>query len=397
MYVLPGGVNLVQNDAPSIDSVTQDASGNAVVTGSNFNQNSQVYFAGLPAATKVLDSSHALAVPPPGSSNQQAVVTMFNSDGQNSMFFGPAQPPTFNYGSAATQRITFSPNVLPAGSRAMIDITGVNTNFVDGMTTIGFGTTDVFVRRVWVLSPNHALVNVNVAPAAQPGASLTSVISGFQIFSQPGGFHTLPADPDLPIVEPTLINGVWLPSGVYPGSIASLFGLNLGGPSTRITINDQPVTLLYSSPVQINLVIPNTLHPGPAILRLNNGGRDAFPVVISIDAPPPIITAIANASNANVAAAQGAKPGDQLNVLVTGLADPGSAVDPHRVHVIVGGSDIPAAVVSAADNGAFQVQVTLPAAVTTGQRVPIAVSIDGKTSLPFYIPINPLPAPSTGS
>ena len=295
------------------------------------------------------------------------------------------------------QRITFSPNVLPAGARAMIDVTGVNTNFVDGMTTIGFGTTDVFVRRVWVLSPNHALVNVNVAPAAQPGASLTSVISGFQIFSQPGGFHTISGDADLPIVEPTLINGIWLPSGVYPGSIASLFGLNLGGPSTRITINDQPVTLIYSSPVQINLIIPATLRPGPAILRLNNGSRDAFPVVISIDATPPVITAIANASNASGAPAHGTQPGDELNLLVTGIAPPSSPVDPQRVHVIVGGLDIPAAVVSAADNGAFQVRITLPASVTTGQRVPITISIDGKTSLPLYIAINPLPAPPPGS
>jgi len=37
------------------------------------------------------------------------------------------------------------------------------------------------------------------------------------------------------------------------------------------------------------------------------------------------------------------------------------------------------------------VQFKLDASVTTGAQVPLTISIDGKTSLPVYIPIVPLP------
>ncbi len=405
LYVLPSGLQLVNNDPPSISSVTTDDNGNVVVTGSNFASDSQVYFDGLPAASNVTDSSHATATPPPGMSGQTAVLTVFNSDGQNSMFLGATPVPAYTYpvtGSApAAPKVTFSPDTLPAGARALVDITGTNISFANGLTSVGFGSSDVLVRRVWVLSPTHALVNVQVAPNAQLGASSASVTSGFQVFSQPAAFQITAADPNLPVVEPTLIDAIWLPSGVFPGSVASLFGLNLssgpGGAPTTISIGSQPVKILYTSANQINLVIPASLQPGPAILKLNNGATQAFPVVVSIDPVPPSITAVQDLSNSSLGPNNPATPGDVLNLLVTGLADPGSAVAPGRVHVKAGGIDIPAGSVAPANGSAYTVQFKLDSAVTTGAQVPLTVSIDGKTSLPVYIPIAPLLSSSSGN
>jgi len=400
LYVLPGALNLVKVDPPSIAGVATDSSGNAVVTGANFQPDSVIYFDGQPAITTVVDSSHATAIPPPGASHQNATVTVYSSDGQSSMFLGPQPPPTFSYAGSsaaappAAPKVTFAPSVLPAGTRAMIDITGVNTNFADGLMTVGFGSSDVLVRRVWVLSPTHAMVNVQIASNAQPGASLASLISGFQVFTQPSGFQILVPNPKAPVVEPTLINAIWLPSGVYPGAVASLFGLNLGGAQTKITIGDQPVSILYASATQINLVIPAALKPGPAILKLNNGADNAYPVVVSIDPAPPVITTIQNNAKANVDTAHAANPGDTLSLLVTGLAAAGSTVDPHRVHVTVGGLDMPATTVSPASGATYQVQFSLDPSVTSGARISVTVTIDGSTSLPVYIAINPAPAGS---
>jgi len=95
--------------------------------------------------------------------------------------------------------VTFSPNTLPAGARALIDITGVNMSFANGLTSVGFGSSDVLVRRVWVLSPTHALVNVQVAPNAQLGPSSASVMSGFQVFFAAGGLPDHP--PQTPICQ----------------------------------------------------------------------------------------------------------------------------------------------------------------------------------------------------
>jgi len=61
--------------------------------------------------------------------------------------------------------------------------------------------------------------------------------------------------------------------------------------------------------------------------------------------------------------------------------------------VTAGGVDIPAAIVQPGLGNVFQVQFKLAATVSTGARVPVTVTIDGRTSLPFYIPINPAPAP----
>ena len=398
LYVLPAALKLVNSDPPSISSVDTDADGNVVVTGTNFASDSQVYFDGLPAATSVAGNSRVTAVPPPGMNGQTALIAVFNSDGQNSMFPGPTPAPTYTYPIAATApaapRVTLSPNTLPAGARAMIDITGANMSFANGLTSVGFGSSDALVRRVWVLSPTHALVNVQVAPNAQLGSSSISVVSGFQVFSQPAAFQITAADPNLPVLEPTLVNAVWLPSGVFPGSIASLFGLNLalpnqGGAQNILTINDQPVKILYASPNQINLLVPASLQPGPAILRLNNGAAQAYPVVVSIDPVPPSITAVQDLSNSNLGPNNPAQPGDVLNLLVSGLAAAGSAIAPGRVHVKVGGHDTSAGSVTPANGSAYTVQFKLDPTVAAGAQVALTVSIDGKTSLPIYIPIAP--------
>jgi len=391
VYVLPAGLKVTNSDPPSISSVGTDTSGNVVVTGANFVSDSQVYFDGLPAATTIVDASHATVIAPPGVSGQSAVVTVYNRDGQNSMFLAPTPAPTYKYPGSAppVPSVTFSPSVLPAGARALVDIAGVNTEFADGYMSVGFGSSDVLVRDVWVLSPTHVQVNVQVADNAQPGSSYATVISGFQAISQPDAFQIGAAVPDAPVVEPTLINAVWLPSGVYPGSIASLFGLNLGGAQTTVTINNQSATILYASPTQINLVVPASLQPGPAILRLNNGTTNAYPVVVVIGPAPPSITAVESASSVNISATNPAHPGDVLNVQVTGLAPAGTSVVPGRVHVTAGGLDMLASTITELNTTTDVIQFKLDPNVAPGAQVPLTISIDGKTSLPVYIQIVP--------
>jgi len=391
VYVLPAGIKLTKTDPPSISSVSTDATGNVVVTGTNFAPDSQVYFDGLPAATAIVDVSHAAVIPPPGVSGQTAVITVYNSDGQNSMFLEPSPVPAYTYPgtSAPASSVTLSPSVLPAGARAMVDINGVNMNFTDGFMNVGFGSSDALVRGVWVLSPTHALVNVQVADNALPSSSYATVISGFQVNAQQNAFQISAAVPDLPVVEPVLVNAVWVPSGVYPGATVSLSGLNLGGTKTTVTINSLSATILNASATQISLVIPAKLQPGPAILRLNNGTTSAYPVVVTIVPAPPSISTVQDVSNVNISSTNPAHPGDILNVQVTGLAAHDASVAPGRVKITAGGDNIPAGSVTEVNGTAWLIQFTLDQAVPTGDQVPLTVSIDGKTSLPAYISIAP--------
>jgi uncharacterized protein (TIGR03437 family) len=269
----------------------------------------------------------------------------------------------------------------------MVEITGTNTNFADGQTIIGFGSSDVFVRRLWVLSPTHAFANVTVTPQAAVGAKMVSAISGFQIFSQTAAFQTTDAIASLPVVYPQLTNVFWAPSGVYPGAFASLSGANLGGAGTKVTLNGEPVAVLFASPNAVSVLIPADVKLGPAILRLNNGALDAYPVVVSIDAAPPIIYAVQNASAVNIGGANAAHPGDTLTAAVFGLADSG-AVDPTLVHMIAGGVDQLASTVVGPFSGIYLVVFKLADTATTGDAVPLSASIDGRMSVPLYIPIH---------
>lgn len=111
--------------------------------------------------------------------------------------------------------------------------------------------------------------------------------------------------------------------------------------------------------------------------------------MVSIDAAPPSIAAVEDVSNAgaNVNAASPAKPGDKLKLLVRGLAAAGTEVAPGRVRVTAGGRVMPAGQVSPVSSSTYTVQFTLDPSIAAGAQVPLTVTIDGKTSLPVYIPI----------
>jgi len=137
-------------------------------------------------------------------------------------------------------------------------------------------------------------------------------------------------------------------------------------------------------------VVPPSLKAGIAILKLNNGAANASPVVVTLVSIPPVITGLQNAAAVPIAAANAPQPGDSLTLLVTGLAPAGTTIDPKTVRVTVGGVTRMAAVVSeVGTSSTYQVQFTLDASVPTGAQIPVTISVNGKTSLPIFIPINP--------
>src|SRR5580700_8459485 len=101
-----------------------------------------------------------------------------NDDGQNSFFTQPNSPAVFAYPVTAPASLVLNPNNVPAGVEAMIDVTGVNTNFAQGQTIVGFGSSDVYVRRVWVLSPTHLQADVYVPATAAQTFTEVSIFSG---------------------------------------------------------------------------------------------------------------------------------------------------------------------------------------------------------------------------
>jgi len=395
LHVLPTAIHLTQQDPPTIDSVTANGDGTLTVTGSSWNSGTSIYFDGLPGSVASLNVSaknagSAIVTPPSGVSGQTAVMIAYNPDGQDSQFVQPSNPSTFTYGAAPTQTIvSIQPAALPAGAEAMVDITGSGFNFVPGQTTVGFGTSDVMVRRIFVLGPNHLQVDVSVASGAALSNPDVSVFSGFQTATQPGGFHVTPAAVGLPAAIPVLTNALPGLNGAYAGAIIALYGSNLNVPNTAstVTFNGEPAAILYNSATQINLRIPADLQPGLATLAVSNGAQNGYPVIVNIDTQPAAITSVQDGSGNVIGAAFPAAPVSQLTVSLTGFAPDGAAVANGQVQVGVNGVMHAVTSVSQAGSGVYQVTFLLNQNDAPGPSQQVVVYLNGRSSYPATIPI----------
>jgi uncharacterized protein (TIGR03437 family) len=394
MYVAPGAINLTNALPPTVNAATQNGDGTATVTGANWASDSLIYFDGLPATISSLDPKNGIAVvtPPPGPPGQTSIVSVYNNDGQNSQFLQLTAPVTYSYSNAGTPAISsITPNSLPAGAEAMVDITGSGFNFVPGQVNVGFGTSDIVAQRIFVLSPAHIQVDVAVSPNAALSNPDVSVMSGFQLATAPAGFQISPTVRGLPSAYPVLTNASPNLTGDYAGAIVTLYGTSLtsaGGP-TVITIGGQPASILYSSASQVNLQIPATLPPGPAVLTLNNGTASAYPVTVNVDTVPASVTGVQNTNGGYITATSPAHPGDYLTVSLTGFAPSGSVIAPGRVQIAVAGVVHNAVQVASPVAGLYQVSFALNANEQIGASQQLVVYLDGRSSYPANIAIAP--------
>ncbi len=392
MFVAPAGLTIAQSLPPTVSSVTNSANGSVTVTGANWASDSLVYFDGLPAAISSLDPVKGVAVvtPPSGAPGQTSVVSVYNSDGQNSQFLQSSLPVTYSYGNAPGATISsISPSSLPAGSESMVDITTSGFAFAAGQVSVGFGTTDIVVRRVFVLSPNHIQVNVSVSANAALSNPDVSVINGFQLATATAGFQITARVPGTPTVVPVLTNASPGLTGSYAGALVSLYGSGLtsGASSPVITIGGQVAGVIYSSATQINLQIPPGLSPGPAILTLNNGTATSWPVLVNIDTPPAGINAIQTGSGAYIDSTHPARQGDLLIVSLSNFAPNGVSIDPSRVQVGVAGVSHNPLSVTMPVAGLYQVSFLLNSGDKVGQTEQLVVYLDGRSSYPATIPV----------
>ena len=393
IYVMPQALNLVKRPAPAITSVSPNSDGSVTVTGSNFGGDSLVYFDGIQAVRSSAFTGNDLqgsltVLPPAGNGGQVAQIIVYNGDGQNSTFAALNNPPTYTYPSAGTPQIqTLSLAALPSGATGMVDITTQNTAFLDGQVTVGFGSDDVTVQRVWVLGPTRLQANITVAANAATVSSEVSVISGFEVLSQANAFQVLPRNPSLPVIG-AVGNANTAQQTIYPGVFAAIYGVNLAvSPSTvQVTLGGQPMTLQSNGvlPGQVNFLIPANFPAGAAILRLNNGSVAANPIVVQIDVPPPTIQNVTNASGVPYDATHPASSQDVVSIYVSNL-DPTVLANPSRLQVTVNGQPVPASLAPAASG---QTQITFVLTQSFGGVVVnLAVVVDGSGSAPFPITV----------
>jgi uncharacterized protein (TIGR03437 family) len=391
MYVLPGGFTLTQNLPPGVIAAAANPDGSVSIAGTNWTTGTRIFFDGLPTAITTMNAAGGLAnvQPPPGANGQQATITAYNPDGQNSQLLQSASPVTYPYGALPTPAVTsISPASLPAGAEASVDIYTSGFTFVPGLVSIGFGTTDIVVQKIFVLAPNHLQVDVSIAPGAALSNPDISVISGFQVAMAPAAFQITAAGAAVPSPVPVLTNAVTGLTGAFPGAIVTLYGQDLAaaGVTPLLSVGGQAATVLYASATQLNLQLPTTLTPGPATMLINNGVALSLPVTVNVDPLPAALNAIQYSNGGYVDATHPIHQGDLIIVTLSNFAPAGTVIDPSRVQVSVGGISHPALQVTGIGS-VYQVTFEMNATDPVGLSEQLVVYLDGTSSYPATVSV----------
>jgi uncharacterized protein (TIGR03437 family) len=175
--------------------------------------------------------------------------------------------------------------------------------------------------------------------------------------------------------------------GLTPGGIATLFGLNLGGSTAKVTINAEPAQVFYASNSQINFLVPGGVPTGTAELMVQNVAGTSGVLQVPVQAVQPGIFfdstsgygAIVVAGKSEITSTRPAGRGDVVEIYMTGLGRlDNDSRTVERPGVVLGG--VPAEVIYSGSApgfpGLYQINARVPLTVGTGRQAAI-VSVNG--------------------
>jgi hypothetical protein len=393
IYVLPAAFHAVRQQPPAISAILPavDANGRPmlILTGDNLTASTRIWFDGQPAPLADSSAPVLTVVPPPAPAGYRAVLEALNTDGQTSMFLQAASPPVYQYDltvtSADQPSVSITPNVLTAGTEAMIDIGGSGTQFTAGMTLIGFGSSDVVVRRSWVVSPTRILANVSVASGAAPVSLTANMVTGLRSTALPFALQVQSQTARRLYLASTPLNLTWNNNSVIPGSTVVLLAPDLTAAQAQsgvtLTLNDVRVSSVAASAGQVAFTVPN-LSPGPAVVRLLVGSDQAA-IVVSIDPPPASIVSL-TLNNFPVDSTRGIRAGDAVTALVVGFGDLAN-LTPARARVTIGGADQQVMqITQVSGSPTFHLVQFVVGQAPSGSQL-LVVLMDGKPSVPSTV------------
>jgi uncharacterized protein (TIGR03437 family) len=381
VYVLPYAMRVVERGAPQIDTVTRGEGTDVVVTGSNFTAGTRVGFDGVLANVRSIDESagRLTVTMPVAAEGTTTHVVAYGGDGQSSLFMQGAA----NYvaGLAETESTALTTGTLPAGTESMVEITGAN--FGEGTTSIGFGTPDISVRRVWFPSPNRALANIWVSPGTAGGSYNFTVLNGLKLTTQTAALQVTSAKTGWISVPATAAGG--LVAGAT-GSI-QVNGLTITGLSPlQLTVNDRPAQVLGVNGSTVTFTVPSGLAPGVAVVKLQSGGEAALPLAVPVVQQQAQVSSVTAGFGTLITPERPARYGESVTALVTGLPENFALVGSQpKVTLTIGG--IEHRLLTVNPGGSFlQLQFTVQTLVPQGLQ-PLVVTLEGATVATYTLPV----------
>jgi len=338
VYVLPAAFTVVPVGAPSISAVTLPASGSTAATnvaGTNLTANTRILLDGAPAQVLAANQDGSLDILQPAAlSGMQATVEAVNPDGQTSLqSLGATPAPLLTYPQSNAPQIYQTPDVVTAGTDTLMVISGVNTHFADGQTTIGFGSSDISVRGQWVVGPQMVILNLSVDPAAQPGTTYITVATGLEIVTAANMLNVAAAGPNQVSLRVPILNAVTGLAGVPAGGTALIATTGLPADLTGWTLTVGPLPAAFTADANgvLTVQVPNLLAVGQQPVQLTpppNSTVSAIPqVILQLDPAPPLIlwsvdTPVPNGGQVLVSASNPVPLGESMTLMVYGLSSP---------------------------------------------------------------------------
>jgi hypothetical protein len=386
LYVLPSALTVTASAPPTITSVTSSSDGaTALITGTNLTPDLRIAFDGAPAAIMPGPADGTLTVSaPPAAGGYSASVTALANDGQTStQTLAAAIPPQFPYPPAVPPFISVNPPQLPAGSDMVVEILGFNVSFVDGQVSVGFGSSDVAVKKVWVSNQGRLLMNVSVNASAQPGTVTVTASSGLNLVTLTSTVEILPYSSRTATLKAPVTNLATGLAGVPAGGTAVIgtSGLPANLSSWVLTIADVATSFNMNAFAQLIAQVPVGTSIGTAVVKLSSPGGDTIqPILMQVDPPPPTITAILNAAGVAIDGAHAAQVGDPITVIVAGLADPSVVLQTSQVQVNIAGTTQTVQSIAQANGGSLAVKFVIAAGTPAGPQQPVTVGVDTRVS-----------------
>ena len=363
LYVLPAAFTVVPGGAPSITTVTLPSSGSAAATniaGANLTASTRILLDGAPAQVLAAKADGSLDIlQPPALSGMQATVEAVNPDGQTSLqSLGATPAPLLTYPQSNPPQLYQTPDMVTAGTDTLMVISGVDTHFADGQTTVGFGSSDISVRGQWVVGPQMVILNLSVNPAAQPGTTYITVATGLEIVTAANLLNVAAASPNQVSLRVPVLNAVTGLAGVPAGGTALIATTGLPADLTGWTLTVGPLPAAFTADANgvLTVQVPYLLGLGEQPVQLippSNSTVAAIPrVILKLDPPPPLIlwgvdTPVPTGGPVLVSASNPAPLGASMTLMLYGLSSPNGVLPgAGAVWMNIGGAIYPATAVT---------------------------------------------------
>lgn len=283
----------------------------------------------------------------------------------------------------------------------------------------------------------HIYVAVNAAPIS--GGQPVGHIYAVDYVLTPNGSTPAPGGGGTPPSISAVVNGANFVNSIQAGSFVSIFGkqlstqtmnwdgaiqngkfpLTLGG--TSVTIDGNPAPVNFVSPGQVNVLAPADTNIGPVSVTVTTaaGTSTSFSALL-VNESPAFFTY--SPDNGRYIAAQIGLPGNKTLTLApvglfgsnvpsqpiqagqvavfygTGFGPTNPVEDPTKVlssalvcvntpSVTIGGLNAPVQFCGVTETGLYQINVTVPAGLASGDQPVVATTNNVQTSQTVYIPV----------